>query len=360
MSDSLTNEQRELLLTAYFDDELGPEERAQAELILAERPEEARKLAKWRQNADAIRELPRFRLDDGFAARVMIAVESNAEQLNTESMLDKVQLPQVGSQRSDWRIGLAAIMTLAAMLLLTLFVFPAMNDSKFDNPSVAVNQTESNVIENNQNSDIETAQVPPNDQESFSAPSNRRPRIGTLNSSLPSERRNSRSVEPIAVVNPAQTPNIEQVLWVETKSLDDLENILANHSIHIVSADKHSREPAHLAAQSAGGPEALFVVSTALQMKQAIVEMSNDSTCSVRAFPLPDVGTVAPENSLVVNASAQQIKPLDLNEKGADASEIARLDKWFGLVDDTNEERMIQFLLMVNTESRSTVDSSQD
>ena len=69
-------------------------------------------------------------------------------------------------------------------------------------------------------------------------------------------------------------------------------------------------------------------------MKQAIAELSADSNCTVKAFPLPSASTSSTvfsmEKTSSQNGSAQQIVPFDLSQKGAEASEIASLDKWFG------------------------------
>ncbi len=111
MSDVSQNEQ---LFSALVDGELKGEERARAEKLLAENPQSQSVIQQWRRQSAAIKSLPKFQLDPGFAARVMSAVseKSRASTGNLKSPL------------SQWRTGFAAIITLAAMLLLTLFVFP--------------------------------------------------------------------------------------------------------------------------------------------------------------------------------------------------------------------------------------------
>lgn len=354
MSDSLNNEQ---LLTAYFDNELGPEERRQAELILAENPDQAQVLQQWRENGNALRELPRYSLGDGFAAGVLASTEDHSDQPNTETTLAKVD-HDAGiewQQTTNSRIGFAAIATLAAMLLLTLFVFPAMTDSN----NVAVNQPDPSgtgaVVDSEGTNRV--------DPKSNGNLNNHQPVIGTRNSSLPGTGKNGRPVDPI-VLTRFSGPSVEQVLWVEINTLADLESVLANHSIKIVDPDNDIQGQAHLVPHSSDGVEAVYVVSSVARMKLAIADMSSELTCSVKAFPLPGASSASidliTDKSRVENASAQQIKPIDLSRKGADANEIASLDKWFGLVDDEDESRMIHFLLLVNTPPEATTDSSKD
>ena len=71
-------------------------------------------LSQWREQSTEIRKLPRYKLDDGFAFRVM------------REVLVPPSTDTTGRTKSvtNWRTGFAAIATLAAMLLLTLFVFP--------------------------------------------------------------------------------------------------------------------------------------------------------------------------------------------------------------------------------------------
>ena len=111
MSDVSQNEQ---LFSALVDGELKGAERARAEKLLAEYPQSQSVVQQWRRQSAAIKSLPRFQLDPSFAARVMSAVseKSRASTGNLKGPL------------SQWRTGFAAIITLAAMLLLTLFVFP--------------------------------------------------------------------------------------------------------------------------------------------------------------------------------------------------------------------------------------------
>ncbi len=107
MSDASFNEQ---LLTALFDGELQGAERERAEKLLAENSECQQMFQAWQTQAERIRTLPRYQLDDNFAQSVIQAIESQT-------------VPATGVL-ANWQTGFAAIVTLAAMLLLTLFVFP--------------------------------------------------------------------------------------------------------------------------------------------------------------------------------------------------------------------------------------------
>jgi hypothetical protein len=115
MSNPSNNEQR---LTAFFDGELSGEERAAVEQLLSENSEYRQLLDDWRRSGDRLRALPSYRLDERFASRVMQEI----------GLIDHAATLPASTLASHWRIGFAAIATLAAMLLLTLFVFPNLND----------------------------------------------------------------------------------------------------------------------------------------------------------------------------------------------------------------------------------------
>lgn len=344
MSDSTNNEQHQQLLTAYFDNELDAEDRTRVESSLVDNPGDAKLLQQWRENGDAIRKLPRYCLGDDFSERVLAATESVSSHPIAIGNVTRVEdFVDVESTTNNWRIGLSAIATLAAMLLLTLFVFPAMVGSNLADNQPA--RPVSNEVVNPDHAANNDALV------GNHSPEKRRPELGSLNSSLPSESRNGRPVDPIALKT-FTGPSVEQVLWIENRSLADLESILSDHSIKIVDAEGGILNQVHLVPQSSEGVEAVFVVSTVARMRRAIADLSSESTGSVRAFPLPGGSTssaVMPRQKPGVgNASAQQIKPLDLSQKSADATEIASVDKWFGLVGDDDDSRIVPFLLLLN------------
>ena len=120
MSESLHDEQ---LLTALFDGELQGDERARAEKLLADNLEYQQLFAQWKHAADQLRLLPQSRMDDGFVDRVLACITDSTNEAPVES-------PVVSSlSNSPWQLGFSAIATLAALLLLTLFVFPNIDQS---------------------------------------------------------------------------------------------------------------------------------------------------------------------------------------------------------------------------------------
>lgn len=346
MSDSLNNDQREQLLTAYFDDELGLKERAEAEAILADAPEQSQMLDQWRDSRRALQALPRYSLDRGFSKRVLAAIEDASP--STKSTGPNQRLA-VETSEKQWRTGLGLIATLAAMVLLTLFVFPRLNKSE-----MTVGKLEKSVA-----SGVDTPAIVENDSEPVGENSIAKQPVSRLrNSSLSGRNSNGRPVAPLVFPDFAG-PRVEQVLWVENKPLAELEAILTNHQIKVVNREDNTQAPAHFVPMSSAQIDAVYVISSADRMKRAINEISSQS-CTVKSFPLP-VGLVADWNDparLEVD-SAQQLKPMDLSGNANAASEIASLDRWFGLVGDSDPNRPIQFLLLVNRPdaSRSTNDS---
>ena len=290
------------LLTAYFDNELGATERAQAESLIRNDPESAQLIQRWRENANAIAELPRYKLNDQFANRVLATLASQSPER---------QLAAAHSESTDWRIGLGAIASLAAMLLLTLFVFPRFGNSGLNPESVASNE-------------------PPVVESSSTGPV--QPRVVTPNISLPGSKSNGQPVAPIELLNLMNRPaGAEQILWIEQGSLID---VAKTFEANAISLDQD------LVAHSQNGIEALYVLTTGSKMKQAIGDLTNRSKCKVQAFPLPG------ETSAAEDAPGnQQIIPVDLLN---DAEEIASLDEWFGLAAN-DDHRLIKFLIFVNT-----------
>ncbi len=336
-NESLKNE---LLLTAYLDGELSLDERAQAETMIRDNPDAASLVDAWQANAKQIRDLPRYQLDDQFASRVMSVVYPGSsipsDSLNT-SVADEAGFEQVSIQTKaatdpNWRTGLVAILGLAAMLLLTLFVFPlvAGKDAGSDvavaqngSPANAEGPTES-VVDSN----VVRAE----------------PRRPGLKMSTGERGDNGRPVDPIEFTNFMSRPvGAEQVIWIDQQSLDSIKTVLQKNSIRIV-IEGEANPIQDLVAQSESGVEAIFVVATSEQMKQAINELKSQSDDAIDAFPLP-MGSSVLEKAKDQPA-AQQIKPIDLTDE--DADEIAKLDRWFGLVDQ-DETRLIKFLFLINT-----------
>ena len=110
----------EELLSAYLDGELSPPEMESVREQLAIK-ENADKLAALRKNQQRLRKLPNFQLGDDFAERVIAAIEfeNSSEQAPAKPTLAN------DSDQTSWRMALAAITSLAAILILGLFMRPA-------------------------------------------------------------------------------------------------------------------------------------------------------------------------------------------------------------------------------------------
>ncbi len=135
MPDASQNEQ---LLAALIDGELSGDERRNAEKLLNENPQYQKLVQSWRDQSAGIRELPKYKLDEGFAFRVM-----------RDAIAPAVPSSPATKLVSNWKMGFAAIATLAAMLLLTLFVFPKMSgvSSVADNDAVESEDADSEAKE---------------------------------------------------------------------------------------------------------------------------------------------------------------------------------------------------------------------
>lgn len=310
------NEQHELLLTAYLDGELSSDERAEAEALLKSNPEYQELVDQWRENGSAIRSLPKFNLDDEFANRVMRSSEfvkaAQGQQIVSTSSVNSVS-DQSLSPESHWK-GMAAIASLAALLLLTLFVFP-----KFVDDSVAkLDSAPDNVTQKKQDEPKETTDQLPEQATIQRVPRNKRLANGA----------NSGGV---VAVPSTQQPAVEQVLIVKVDStgLADVQQVLQKNAIKIVEGE----------VEPTSEVEAIYLVSTPSRMRQVINQLASELSAKVTTFPLP--------MSVVKSGNSTRLKPLKFEQDSQQQEEIAKLDRWFGLSGEGDDDKETRFLLLV-------------
>lgn len=398
MSEARNNE-REQLLMAYFDGELAGEERQQVEALIAANPAYASLIDQWREQGDALRSLPKFSLDRGFADRVMTAMNQRDAIPRSKSASTAQPIPA----KTHWQAGAAAIATLAAMLFLTLFVFPAgrqpaptvaTKDSQADSELDAVNSAgpvgQPDLATNKQSRSADSE----NSGELVRADLG--PTRPLLNKSLDGHAvANAKDLVPPMLV-PIDADSVEQVLWVDMKShptaIADIETVLLENSVAIVRDQPVKKNELinrtegtqnRLIQRSNSRFEALHVFATRRQVKQAIEALTDHHEAVIQAISLPRrtvVGDSAnellsargrdsmpdgrvPRLSRLDNRSAistppaasatvQQLHPQELvSEKkpSADSQEVRELDEWFGLADKQDESRFIRLLLLVDT-----------
>lgn len=319
-------QQDEELLTAYLDGELDSEQRVLAETLIQQNPKYAQLIEEWRENGIALRSLPKHRLDSGFSARVLAAKEITSSPTVADVATLKSNSAMDQSAQANPINGLIAIAALAAMVLLTLFVFPMFVDSTnlaTNDPIVENDKTAAQNSDNN-STDLEKGRTTP--------PIQRVDRAKMLTARSPAG-----SVDPIKTLH-SNLAAVEQVFWIKLdgadQSLAGLQKVLAANSIKIVDSEKDFSKTEDVSA--------IYVVASALQMRKAIGKLSEESSSSVTAFPLP--------LSAIQNGKAQQLLPVNLSGDAQQATEIAELDRWFGLSGDEEEDRPIRFLLLVGSE----------
>ncbi len=101
------------LLSAYLDNELAADERAQVEASLQRDPELAALLEQWKNQGRELAELPRYRLPTNFNLRVLAALPES--RLNLPGSVSPGQRESAGG-------ALAMIAALAALVIVTLLV----------------------------------------------------------------------------------------------------------------------------------------------------------------------------------------------------------------------------------------------
>ena len=313
----------ERLLTAYFDNELSPVERVNAEAMLAENPNLCALLEQWQESGDALRQLPRHKLGDDFSAGVRSKIDAIA--------LTKSNRPAVVASNLDSkRIGMGGVAALAAMLLLTLFVFPRfMGDGLGQQAGVVVKDLARDPI------------VPP------------RPIIAPRNSSLP----RSPNRFSGATSFPAKSRGIGQVLLIQNATLSDIEAILQRHAIPIVDSKGKTTDGLHLVPKAKQGMEAIHVVSQKGSMEDAMNEIAGHESVVVTAFSTPgqlgSLGIGSSHSVGVMESSALQLQPIDLSDTLATSLEVEELDQWFKLSDGSKGRELMKYLLLIQSASKN-------
>ena len=116
----------ENLISAYLDNELSAEERTRAERLLADDPNAAKLLESLRDQKSRLHQLPRYKLDNGFADRLLGSAAFEKAVGENAAFENAVAVPSAELGRSvKWKAAAAAIGALAAMILVTLVVDPS-------------------------------------------------------------------------------------------------------------------------------------------------------------------------------------------------------------------------------------------
>ena len=294
---SSEREQIELLLTAYLDGELSPEEQAKARVLL-EDPANENLLNQWSENSNRLKELPRYQLGDGFTDRLVQQVTAQ-------------QATSVGPQRetSSQRFGLAAIAALATMIFFAAFVVPKWHSTAPQDP-VAVNDSNSR-----QRSDNEDTT---------------RPEMGMLYASR-GGRKSTASVPPSHLNFEEWESRIPVTYVIRLKvagSLDELRSALSKNGIDVSSQETDGSEN-----------KLLHLTASWKQVQSSLVEMFDeliiDSAEQVRLAPLG-------ESSRLTSLAFESA------ESGAELKEIGQVNEWFDLNDQAQTESRAGWLIIVD------------
>ena len=128
MSDASQHEQ---LLSAYLDGQLNAEDQQRAEQLLADHPEYVEMVDQWREQRTRLRQFPKYQLDANFSDRVLKLVDASSTTWPTaENSTTPANRTRGGISPAAWRSAAAAILTLAGMMLLTMFISPTVMNSQ--------------------------------------------------------------------------------------------------------------------------------------------------------------------------------------------------------------------------------------
>lgn len=118
MSNSNRNE---ALISAYLDGELKPEERLQAEKILAEDPRLRRRLENWKEQRDAIRLMSKFELKRDLSEQVLATIQQQ-QQARTEHLSADNEKAELPKSNANWHLVVVAVAALAGIVLIAVLL----------------------------------------------------------------------------------------------------------------------------------------------------------------------------------------------------------------------------------------------
>ncbi|MCP4082121.1 MAG: hypothetical protein GY743_17945 [Planctomycetaceae bacterium] len=127
MSDFWSNE----LVTDYLDDRLSPEEKMRVDEHLQANPQDRGLLAEYQEMQKALRETPRYGLDDEFSSRVVQSIKMSAGIVEPGETVEVHQAVRSTkkSAPAQWRYTASMIASLAAILLLAFFLLPRAQET---------------------------------------------------------------------------------------------------------------------------------------------------------------------------------------------------------------------------------------
>jgi len=346
MADQNTHDlKNQQLLSAYVDGELGVADRAMAERLIRGNPRYAQLVEQWRESGIDLRALPKQRLDDGFADRVLDGIDQLADKDDVsggpfQSGLENSSPALAAgnsSNQSNNRLALLAIGALCASILLTLFAFPALvNRSPSAATAVAANgagqkpepEPESKSELNTKSDPLQDVVAQQQSPVSY-GPIVRAPRsMKLVGSKLPSG--------AITAIEVAQsTEGVEQILHVKLEPADrefNIERVFSKHLIKTFGIE----EPSSPAGQS--GVEAIYAAASLDQIRAASEQLVEEHSAKVTIVSVPPTP--------IEDNSATRLKSRSFDSRSSD-SELARLDQWFGLSAPSDESRSIRFLILL-------------
>ena len=337
MADQNNDLKNQQLLSAYVDGEIGVADRALAEKLIRDNPDYAQLVEQWRESGINLRALPKRRLDDGFAGRVMGSIAQTADQTNT---MNSPANAAGSSNQSNHRLALLAIGALCASILLTLFVFPAMVSQPSGTAAVAANdaelETESKAESDPEGDDSSAVVAQPESASSSPSPvaASPRPMVRIPRSmKLPNSGLESGAVSAIEMAQPAD--HIEQVLHVKVENADrefDIEKVLSKHSIKTFGV----KDPSPAETQS--NVEAIYAVASSDQIRAAAEQLVKESSARIAIVSVPKMS--------IDDSSATRLKSRSFDSRLSD-SELTQIDQWFGLAAPSDDSRSIRFLILL-------------
>lgn len=351
-------------LSAYVDGQLNADESSRFELELENDSELRDLMEQYLANGEAIRQLPRFQLPSDFADRVLAKIDDEVPSAPSPR-IGELSSPQ--DQRAT-RTALGLIVSLAAMLLVSLLISPWMVSPKSDN----VAHLKSTEPESQNPPKVATANEPATAPGALASEPKQEPNPGAtmLADNEPTNRRSPRMLghRPKAMSSGRGTqrsgivaamPPVQEVLLVkfsgaEKPSREDRLQVIQKVFSETPSGAIRIKPAAgdlNLERDFAVGKEtqAIVVIASNAEMKQVVTRLKKQPSVSVRAIPLGGQGEAN-------GTTAQWLKTYELNRPKTnqnesadiDPKELELLDRWFGLANEPQSKSLSRFLILID------------
>ena len=318
-------------LSAHLDGALESVEAAKLEKELENNPQLQATFDGLRETQSQFKELPKYRLNDSFADKVLAQLEDSTSATHHPD-------PASSTGTSDQRWAIGMMVTLAAMILAMLVVASPQDVGTQPTAEKGPEQKTSNEIENHQAAATEP-------QNTSQQPKPRRPMI---REPLAMRIKNRDHVSGEVGANKVILDQVLVVTFPE-ETQDPVEKLKeafasAENRVQMIQQKSPSTEGPQ--------PSALVIIAKSTELKQTLKSLNDTHQVTVQGVSLESQKYASDLESAAQQSisSAVAVPMIPIVKSGADPeldpSEEKSLDQWFGL-SATDNEPFQRFLILV-------------